>query len=124
VEVVKVVSDAYRELGLIAIRCSDDSVSPASLLDRCPGLAEKLRAELEVEEIALVAWHPDIKEYIRNAFAPIEVKQVSIQYDPLFEQEVAKVVISEDDFEEANTRMRTAAMLTQQDLEFVLEDDS
>jgi len=79
---------------------------------------------LEVEEVALVAWHPDIKEFIRNAFAPIEVKQVSIQYDPLFEQEVAKVVISEDDLEEADFRSRTAAKLTQQDLELVLKDDS
>ncbi len=56
-------------------------------------------------------------------FSPIPTWQsfsFPIQYDPLFEQEVAKVVISEDDLEEANTRMRTAAMLTDQDLEFVL----
>jgi transcription antitermination factor NusA-like protein len=76
-----------------------------------------------VEEVALVAWHPDINQFIRNAFAPIEVKKVFIEYDPLFEQEVAKVVISEDDLEQADIRMRTAAMLTQQDLEFVLEDE-
>ena len=109
------------ELALIAVE--DSNVEGMSMETR-----HKLREELDVNEVMLVKWDKNIKQFLRNAFTPVCVLDVVFEFDPVQKNEFAKVVVAEDDLGAAigenAVRARLAAMLTGKDLEVVTECES
>jgi len=115
------------ELALAAIESNDISAD-CHLSDQYPELVHAIGRELEVEDVGLVKWDANVVEFIRNAFVPVSVKSVEIEFDQDVQENVAKVLVADKDLEAAlganGNRVRLAAMLTDHNIEVVLETEN
>lgn len=92
VEVVKVAREAGTR-SKVAVRCHDPTLDP---IGTCVGpqssRIQSIVDEINGEKIDIIPYEDDLREFIKNALSPAEVRKVNL----VEEEETAQVVVPED----------------------------
>jgi transcription antitermination factor NusA-like protein len=108
---------------MVALHTSLDTVDPVAICSADTTIERRIAKMLGVRTVYLVKWDAETNQFIANALSPARPHRVYFQYEADFGEEIAKVVVDEDQLDAAfgpeGLRTRLAAMLTEQSIEVI-----